>query len=221
MSGSKTRVAQGMKVEIQTLLRFGYSWDLPSMHALGYIQWKDAASEEEAITRWKYDEHAYARRQMTWLHKEKDIVWLDVVNSQFKDSIEKLVGNGILKNSMVTKVEVSHKTIVFTLILLASIWFILQIGDLLLLLFLSFILMAGLRPLVDWLEKKRIPRIIAILLMYVLVFGFIGGALASIIPTLGEQSAGFVKELPLFINRTFPAFFYRLSEYFGASRTGG
>ena len=42
--------------------------------------------------------------------------------------------------------------------------------------------------------------------MYVLVFGFIGGALASIIPTLGEQSASFVKELPLFINRTFPAF---------------
>ena len=91
------RVAQGMKVEIQTLLRFGYSWDLPSMHALGYIQWKDAASEEEAITRWKYDEHAYARRQMTWLHKEKDIVWLDVVNSQFKDSIEKLVGEWYTK----------------------------------------------------------------------------------------------------------------------------
>lgn len=107
---------------------------------------------------------------------------------------------------MVTKVEISHKTIVFTLILLASIWFILQIGDLLLLLFLSFILMAGLRPLVDWLEKRRVPRIIAILLMYVLVFGFVGVAIASLIPALGTQSTSFVKELPLFINRTFPAF---------------
>lgn len=66
---------------------------------------------------------------------------------------------------MITKVEISHKTIVFTLLLLASIWFILQIGDLLLLLFISFILMSGLRPLVDGLERKRVPRIIAILLI--------------------------------------------------------
>lgn len=85
------RVAQGMKVEIQTLLRSGYSWDLPSMHALGYIQWKDAVSEEEVITRWKYDEHAYARRQMTWLHKEKDIVWFDVATPRYQSLIEKLV----------------------------------------------------------------------------------------------------------------------------------
>jgi len=91
------RMAQGMKAEIQTLKDHGYSWDLPSMHALGYIQWKDAVSDEEAIARWKYDEHAYARRQMTWLHKEKDIVWFDVTNSQFKHSIEKLVGEWYTK----------------------------------------------------------------------------------------------------------------------------
>lgn len=107
---------------------------------------------------------------------------------------------------MVTKVEISHKTIVYTLILLASIWFILQIGDFLLLLFLSFILMAGLRPPVDWLEKRRVPRILAILLMYTIVFGFVGAAIAGLIPPLAAQSGNFVKELPLFINRTFPAF---------------
>ena len=107
---------------------------------------------------------------------------------------------------MLTKVEISHKTIVFTLILLASIWFILQIGDLLLLLFLSFILMSGLRPIVDWLEKRRVPRIIAIFLMYIVVFGFVGVAIAGLIPALGTQSTNFVKELPLFISRTFPAF---------------
>lgn len=106
---------------------------------------------------------------------------------------------------MVTKVEISHKTIVFTLLLLGSIWFILQIKDLILLLFLSFILMSGLRPLVDGLERKRVPRIVAILLMYVVVFGFVGMAVASLIPTLVAQSGNFVKELPIFINRTFPS----------------
>lgn len=85
------RVTQGIKDEIQTLLRKGYSWDLPSMNTLGYKQWKDAFSDEEAIIRWKYDEHAYARRQITWFRKEKNIVWFDIHPSNSFAAIEKLV----------------------------------------------------------------------------------------------------------------------------------
>ena len=85
------RVKQGVKVEIQTLLDRGYSWDMHSMHALGYIQWKDAVSDVEAIARWKHDEYAYARRQMTWFNKEKNIIWFDISTSDYRASIEKLV----------------------------------------------------------------------------------------------------------------------------------
>lgn len=85
------RVVQGVKGEIQTLLDQGYSWELPSMNTLGYKEWKHASSDSDAITRWKYDEHAYARRQMTWFRKMSNISWYDIGQKQFALLVEKQV----------------------------------------------------------------------------------------------------------------------------------
>ena len=105
---------------------------------------------------------------------------------------------------MPTKIEISHKTIIFTLLLLASVWVVLQITDILFLLFMSFILMSALRPLVDGLERIRVPRVIAILLMYVLIFGVLGGVVASIVPALVTESGKMFELLPDFLAKTFP-----------------
>lgn len=88
---------------------------------------------------------------------------------------------------MVSKIEISHKTIIFILILLAFIWLVLQIRDILFLLFIAFIVMAALRPAVDWLDSKKVPRFIGAFLMYILVFGVIGLSIAGIIPSLVIQ----------------------------------
>jgi len=105
---------------------------------------------------------------------------------------------------MPPKIEISHRTIIFTLMLIAGIWLLLQIRDILFLLFISFILMSALRPIVDGMEKLRIPRVLSIFLMYGLVFGGLGAGLASMIPTLSVQSAKLFTQLPDFFSRVFP-----------------
>ena len=105
---------------------------------------------------------------------------------------------------MLTKVEISHKTIIFTLILLAGLWLLLQIRDILFLLFISFILMSALRPIIEWLEDRRIPRLLAILVIYAVVFGVFGFMVAGMIPTLVTQSGKLFTEIPNFLSRMFP-----------------
>lgn len=105
---------------------------------------------------------------------------------------------------MPTKIEISHKTIIFTLILLAAIWVVFQITDILFLLFISFILMSALRPLVDGLERVRLPRFLAIFLLYAVVFGGVGIGVASMIPSLASQSGKLFAQFPEFIARVFP-----------------
>lgn len=105
---------------------------------------------------------------------------------------------------MTSKVEISHRTIIFTVIFILSLWVLFQIKDILFLVFIAFILMTALRPLVDWLARVRLPRVLAILLIYAIVFGFFGVSFAGTIPTLVIQSTRFVGELPTFLEKVLP-----------------
>ena len=105
---------------------------------------------------------------------------------------------------MTSKIEISHRTIIFTVIFLLALWVLFQIRDILFLVFIAFILMTALRPLVDWLEWAKLPRVIAILFIYTIVFGFFGVSLAGTIPSLVIQSTKFVAELPNFLEKVLP-----------------
>jgi len=102
------------------------------------------------------------------------------------------------------KIEISIRTVLFTLALLAGLWLIGQILDILFLLFIAFLLMTALHPLVIFLERFRVPRFLGILLIYAIVFGFFGASLVGAVPTLVSQSAKLTAELPNFIARVLP-----------------
>jgi len=96
------QLRQGAKKEVGSLLKKGYLWELPAMSALGYRQWRahfeEGEAVEEVVKRWQYDEHAYARRQMTWFLKEKRINWFDVTSPNFEEKVEKKVSSWYTKN---------------------------------------------------------------------------------------------------------------------------
>jgi len=100
---------------------------------------------------------------------------------------------------MPRKIEVSHKTIIFTVLLLLSLGLVFLIRDILLELFVALLLMTILEPMVGNLSKIRIPRAISVLISYVLVIGIFGGVIALLIPTLVEQTTSFVNALPGYI----------------------
>lgn len=105
---------------------------------------------------------------------------------------------------MTSKIEISHRTIIFTVIFVLALWVLFQIRDILFLVFIAFILMAALRPLVDWFGWFRVPRVLSILLIYSVVFGFFGVSLAGTVPTLVIQSTKFMGELPVFLEKVLP-----------------
>src|SRR3990167_3656458 len=97
---------------------------------------------------------------------------------------------------MLKKVEISHKTIIFAVFFLLSLWFLYYIRDILLELFVALLLMTILDPFVSKLTRFRIPRGISVLISYVLVFGVLGTVIALVIPPLVDQTASFVTALP-------------------------
>jgi len=102
---------------------------------------------------------------------------------------------------MPQKIEISYKTIIFTLAVLIGLWLLFLIRDIILLLFVSLIATSAIHSPVDWLEKKKIPRAAAILAVYFVIAGVIGAGFAVIIPPLVVQSANLVSSFPELVAR--------------------
>lgn len=102
---------------------------------------------------------------------------------------------------MSKKVEISHRTIIFTVFFILLLWALFQIRQIILALFVSLILMSALNPTVDRLERLRIPRALAILLIYLVIFGLIGIILAGVIPPLVDQTSTLISRLPSYLEQ--------------------
>lgn len=94
------------------------------------------------------------------------------------------------------KLEISTKTIVFTILFLLSLFLLWQVRGLIILLFISFVLMEAINPAICRLEKIKIPRPLAILIVYIIILTAISFAVAGIVPLLIEQTTGLVQTLP-------------------------
>jgi len=100
------------------------------------------------------------------------------------------------------KIEISHKTIIFTVIFLLSLAVLWQIRSIIVLLFIAFVLMEALNPAVNRLTSFKIPRPLAILFLYTIILAVIAFAVAGIVPVFIEQTDALVNSLPAFLENT-------------------
>jgi predicted PurR-regulated permease PerM len=101
---------------------------------------------------------------------------------------------------MPSKVEISHKTVIFTVLFLLGLWFLFFVREIILELFVALLLMTILEPLVAGLTRIKIPRALSVLITYILVIGIFGGMIALIAPTLVQQTTNFVTALPFYLS---------------------
>ncbi len=98
-------------------------------------------------------------------------------------------------------IEISHRTIIFTVLFIGLIWFLVQITSIILNLFVAILLMTALNPLVDRLERFRIPRLLAIFIVYLVIISIVVAGISSILPPLIEQSTNLGTKLPVIFNQ--------------------
>lgn len=90
----KARLDQGLLSEIKYLLK-KYSWSSPGLNTLSYKEFrpyfKQKSTMSDAISKWTYDEHAYARRQKTWFKKSQNTIFIDITQKKYLQLATKYV----------------------------------------------------------------------------------------------------------------------------------
>src|SRR3989344_670558 len=103
---------------------------------------------------------------------------------------------------MPRKIEISHRTIVFAVLFVGLIWMLLKISSIILGLFVAVLLMTALNPIVSFLVRFKVPRVLAILLVYILLIAAVTWGLASILPPLIDQTTNLANRLPFYLTET-------------------
>ena len=83
-------IEQGLVDEVQKLKNMGFHRDMVSMQGLGYKEILDyldgKTSLEEAIYIIKRETRHFAKRQLTWFRRERDVIWLDKQVYDYQDA---------------------------------------------------------------------------------------------------------------------------------------
>lgn len=95
----------------------------------------------------------------------------------------------------------SKNQVLFALFLIAAGWLLLQIRDIIMLVFLSYIIMASILPLVVYLQKKHFPKILAVTVPYFGMLLIITLIIVPLIPFLVSQIQSLASGFPFYLKQ--------------------
>jgi predicted PurR-regulated permease PerM len=97
---------------------------------------------------------------------------------------------------MPRKIEISHKTIVFTVFFIIGLWFVFYLRDIIFQIFVALLIMTILNPTVTKLQRYKIPRAVSVILVYLILLALLTFVIATLVPALVDQTARFTSAIP-------------------------
>lgn len=101
----------------------------------------------------------------------------------------------------VTRIEIPFRTIVKVLGTLLGVWLILQISQILLLVFIAVLISLALVPPVRFLENRGLSRATSAGVTFLVLLGAVVGYFGIIVPPLVEQTQTFIDDFPTYAER--------------------
>ncbi len=84
-------IEDGLVEEVRSLRNKGYTKNMVSMQGLGYKEilayLEDDCSLEEAVYRIKRDTRHFAKRQITWFKRERDVIWINQKDFNYDEDL--------------------------------------------------------------------------------------------------------------------------------------
>lgn len=99
------------------------------------------------------------------------------------------------------KIEIGHKTILFTFFSFIAIKFFQAISGILISLFISALIATAVYPLVKYFTKFKIPRQLSASLILILIIAGLFGSFASLLPMVIAQASSLIQQFPYFIEQ--------------------
>lgn len=110
--------------------------------------------------------------------------------------------------------DVSYATFLKAVLIMLLLLLLFAVREILLLMFVAIVLASGLDPLIDWLQKRKIPRAVSSLFLFLVLIGLIALIVYLLVPPLIDQVQQLIDVLPGYMETLFE----KVAEYTGYSQ---
>ncbi len=98
-------------------------------------------------------------------------------------------------------IEISAGTVIKTMILILVGWFLFVLRDSVLAVIAAIVISSAIDPGVRWFEKRRVPRVVGVISIYLATMALVGFILFFIIPTFLSETSNLVSNIPTYVNQ--------------------
>ena len=94
--------------------------------------------------------------------------------------------------------DIKAGTIIKAIAVILGFVFLYLLKEVLVIVFLAIVIASGVSPFANWLEEKKIPRLLGVIVLYVVLFGLVIVMLSLVIPTMAYELNQLALNLPKF-----------------------
>lgn len=103
-------------------------------------------------------------------------------------------------------INITALTVIKIILLFVLFYFLFIIKDILVVLFISLVLASAFDPWVDWMQHKKVPRAVSVILIYSIMLIIVAGVIALIIPPIVEQAKQLANDFPNLLSKIVSTF---------------
>lgn len=103
-------------------------------------------------------------------------------------------------------INITAMGVVKVILIFILFYLLFLVREILAILFISLVLASAFDPWVDWMQKRRIPRALGILIIYLILFLVVGSVISLLIPPIVAQATELAQDFPKVIEKVVSSF---------------
>jgi predicted PurR-regulated permease PerM len=105
------------------------------------------------------------------------------------------------EGNKIININISWQGILKIIIILLAIYFLYLIKGVLAILFVAFLLSSAIEPAVDWLQRRKFPRVLSAAILYLIVISLVGTFVYLFAPPITKEVVEFSKNSPEYVSK--------------------
>ena len=96
----------------------------------------------------------------------------------------------------INRIDVTYQSLIRVVVVGVTIALLFYLRAILAALLFAVVVASGFEPSIRWFQRRHVPRILAVLIIYLVIIAILAGAIYLVVPALSDEFSSFLDSFP-------------------------